>query len=208
MDNSKKVVVVDYGCGNLESIVNIVEHVGGEAETSDDAMVISRYNKIILPGVGHFEHGMKCLKNSGLIDVLNKRKNEGAHILGICLGMQLMTASSEEGGGKGLCWFDFETKRFPNITQDNKKIVVPHMGWNKTNLLDANSPLLENESRFYFVHSYYVDASEHENCLTVSEYEGIKFASGIKDGNVIGFQFHPEKSHKNGMFLFKEFLKL
>jgi len=206
--NKDQVVILDYGCGNIDSIINIIEHIGGCAIASNDISIIRQYNKIILPGVGHFSAGMNSLKNSGLIEILNEKKAEGAYIMGICLGMQLMTNYSEEGKCEGLGWFDFETKKFPDISPKLQKVLVPHMGWNKVKLVEKECPLLEDDNRFYFVHSYFVDGANKDNCLTVSHYGELEFASGINRGNVFGFQFHPEKSHKNGMHLFKEFLKL
>ncbi|NRF64536.1 imidazole glycerol phosphate synthase subunit HisH [Vibrio coralliilyticus] len=200
-------VVVDYGCGNLESVVNIIEHVGGYSEISSDPKVIRKYPKIILPGVGHFKHGMECLKKSGLIPVLEEKRKSGAKIMGICLGMQLMTAFSEEGNCDGLGWFPVKTVRFPSEVE-GKKLVVPHMGWNTVSVEDDTTDVVQNDSRFYFVHSYYVDAVGEECCLTSSTYGGVDFASGIQRENLFGFQFHPEKSHSNGMKLFKEFLKI
>ncbi|MCD6724266.1 imidazole glycerol phosphate synthase subunit HisH [Vibrio cholerae] len=207
MKELNEIVVIDYGCGNLESVVNIIEHVGGYAEISNDPSVIGKYQKIVLPGVGHFKYGMECLKNSGLIPVLEERRSSGAKIMGICLGMQLMTAFSEEGNCSGLGWFPVKTIKFPNEV-NGKKLIVPHMGWNNISVIKQVTSIIPEDSRFYFVHSYYVDAVHEECCLTASSYGGVDFASSIHQDNLFGFQFHPEKSHISGMRLFKEFLKI
>ncbi len=199
------IVVVDYGMGNLGSIANMIKKVGHKCLITSDLEEIKRATKLILPGVGSFDNGMKNLAELGMIEVLNQKVLiEKTPILGICLGMQLMTKSSEEGKLVGLGWIDAETKKF---VSDNLKI--PHMGWNiikhqKESKLFNES---ESEKRFYFVHSYCVECFNQEDILTTTPYTH-DFVSAFEKENIIGVQFHPEKSHKFGMNLLRNFMEL
>lgn len=199
-------IIVDYGLGNLGSIKNMLKKIGVESEITSDSEKISTASKLILPGVGAFDNGMTNLKEAGLIDVLNKKVlDEKTPILGICLGMQLMTNSSEEGSEKGLGWINAETKKF-DFSGTEKKYPVPHMGWEYVKPKKA-SRLFENmyeEPRFYFVHSYFVSVNNPEDALLETNY-GFDYVSGFEKGNIVGVQFHPEKSHKFGMVLLKNF---
>ena len=206
-----QIQVVDYGMGNLGSIVNMIKHVGGNSLVCSDPQSIRDGEAIILPGVGHFGEAMKRLRKSGWEESLNESRERGAWILGICLGMQLMTRFSEEGGTEGLGWFPFDTVRFPDQGSDGKRILVPHMGWN---FAEHGSQQFdgwresEDSPRFYFVHSYRVDGPEDPSCFSLTEYCGVPFASGIRDNRVMGVQFHPEKSHRYGMKFFEWFLQM
>ena len=201
------IIIVDYGLSNLASIQNMLKYLGvTNVKISSDINEINNAKKIILPGVGSFDHGMNNLKKFGLIDVLNKKAlADKIPFLGICLGMQLMTKSSEEGKLKGLGWFDAETKKF-NISKDLK---VPHMGWNYVKSTNDKNNFLKKDKkyRFYFVHSYYVEASNKEQVLFETKYE-INFHSAIQKDNLIGMQFHPEKSLHFGMDILERFSKL
>jgi len=205
----KEVVIVDYGLGNLNSVANMVRHVGGKCVISSDIEVIRAAEKLILPGVGAFDRGMSKLNSSGLKEVLDEavlvRK---IPILGICLGMQLMTLSSEEGELKGLGWIDAEVKKFEFL--DGQNLKVPHMGWNKVDVKKLN-PLMnveeECENRFYFVHSYFVEAKNPRDIMCTTYY-GREFCSALFHENIMGVQFHPEKSHRFGMVLMKQFIKI
>lgn len=194
--------------GNLGSIKNMIVRAGGQAVISSLPSVILDATKIILPGVGSFDEGMKNLKSRGLLDVLNQAVlQDKKPVLGICLGAQLMTKGSEEGAIPGLGWVDAETVRFQFDSTSGFK--VPHMGWN---LVEAQCPNplfagLEKSSRFYFVHSFHMRCSNPENILTKSHY-GYEFASGITKDNVAGVQFHPEKSHRFGLQLMRNFVGL
>ena len=203
------VVVVDYGMGNVGSVINMIKRVGGTSSLSDDVDVVANADKLLLPGVGHFEMGMKNLRESGMADALEAARERGAKILGICLGMQLMTRESEESSQPGLGWFDSATRHFPTRRNDGTRIHVPHMGWNLAE--PTGSPAVANpylaDGRYYFVHSYYVDAAGADHCLGRTRYGDIEFASSIGRDNVQGVQFHPEKSHKYGMALFSRFLE-
>lgn len=204
---SKKVVIIDYGMGNLGSISNMLKFVGAESIVTSDHNIIENAQKIILPGVGHFDMAMKNINELNLVDLLRKKSLiDKVPFLGICLGMQLMCRHSEEGNRDGLCLINADVLGFKLENQYK----VPHMGWNliepkNDNLILAN---LNNNSRFYFVHSYYVKADNEANVLTYTNY-GNKFVSGITNNdNIFGVQFHPEKSHKYGMHLFRKFASL
>jgi imidazole glycerol-phosphate synthase subunit HisH len=198
------ITIVDYGMGNLGSIRNMLKKIGVESQISADPGVVSRARKLILPGVGAFDAGMENLTRSGLQPVLDERvRDAGVPTLGICLGMQLMTARSDEGARPGLGWIDAEALRFEPGTAALK---VPHMGWNRvyprrTAALVADLP---EEPRFYFVHSYHVRCRHDDDVLLTTPY-GLDFHSGFHSGNVWGVQFHPEKSHKFGMQLLRNF---
>ncbi len=201
----KIVAVINYGCGNIPSIVNMLNYLGIESSVITEPDEIGKYESIILPGVGHFQHGMNMINNSGFRKALDKVANEGCHILGICLGMQLMTSRSEEASA-GLGWFKCKTRKFSNLDQNNNKVLVPHMGWD-TIKQSSHSALFATDPKFYFVHSYYVDAVGTDEELCTSRYGGVNFSSVIKKGNLMGVQFHPEKSHTYGMNFFREYFK-
>jgi glutamine amidotransferase len=205
---SREVVIADCGIGNLGSVANMVRHVGGTVVISRDAAVVANAQRVILPGVGNFKFGMSQLHELGMVDALNAARAKGANILGICLGMALMTARSEEGMCDGLGWFDFKTIRFPSQTKAGERLLVPHMGWNEVEAGNSESPFksVPKPSRFYFVHSYYVDGAGMDGCLATTEYGGVHFASAIGKENVVGVQFHPEKSHKYGMAFIRNFV--
>lgn len=202
-----KIVIIDYGMGNLGSILNMLKKIGTPAVVSSDIHVIETADKLILPGVGAFDNGMQNLEERGLRGVLEECVlNRKKPVLGICLGMQLMTQSSEEGTLSGLGWINGVTKRF---RFDDPALKVPHMGWNGVNIRQTDSLFSEMyvDTRFYFVHSYYVTCLEQSDILATTHY-GHEFASSFKHENIMGVQFHPEKSHKYGMKLLKNFAEL
>ena len=182
-------------------------HLGLVAQISNDPLVIANSDRLILPGVGHFRHGMEQLAQLGLIDVLKKEVLENKKpILGICLGMQLLTMHSEEGNLAGLGFIDAQTKKFE--LQD-ATLKVPHMGWNTVKFKN-DSPMNAGVSlnpRYYFVHSYFVDCANQDDILCTTQY-GQEFVSGFQHQNIFGLQFHPEKSHKFGMELLANFCKI
>jgi len=200
------IVVVDYGLGNLGSIANMLKKIGAHAVVSSDPAVVEKADKLILPGVGAFDAGMKNLETRGLIPLLNYRVLEQkTPILGVCLGMQLLCKRSEEGQLPGLGWLGAEVIRF-NFDGNIANLKIPHMGWN-TLAVRQPHPLfadLEAENRFYFVHSYHVVCADMGNVLAQTNY-GFDFASAVVKDNIMGVQFHPEKSHKFGMRLYKNF---
>lgn len=202
------IAIIDYGCGNLGSIKNMIRKVGGEAIITSDSVQIKQAKKIILPGVGSFDTGMNSLKKSGFIDVLNEKALiEKVPVLGICLGMQLMTKGSEEGIEPGLGWFDAQTIKF-KFEKDSKN-KIPNMGWKYVHQQKPSAYFKDmyEDPRFYFVHSYYVQSNIKEDILTLTSY-GNEYVSGFEKDNLCGVQFHPEKSHKYGMKLFSNFLSI
>ena len=201
------IVIVDYKMGNLGSVMNIIKKIGHSAIISSDIETISKADKLILPGVGSFEKAMQNLRDLNLIDVLNKKViDQKTPILGICLGMQLLTNYSEEGNVEGLKWINAETKKF--TLENNPELKIPHMGWNEV-IIPKSNPLCEDlyeGSRFYFVHSYHVNCLSDDNILMTTNF-GNEFTSAVVRENIFGVQFHPEKSHKFGMKLLKNFLE-
>lgn len=204
------ITIIDYGMGNVGSIQNMIKKIGGEARITSDLEEIKLAEKLILPGVGAFDNGMINLKEKGLIELLNQKVLvEKTPILGICLGMQLMTKSSEEGKLSGLSWIDAETIKF---SFDDKKLRIPHMGWNeiqikKFNTIFKNFNSSFEEVDFYFVHSYYVKCKNKEDIVAICNY-GLEFCCSFQRDNIYATQFHPEKSHKFGIKLLKNFVEL
>ncbi len=200
------ITIVNYGLGNIGSIENMLKKIGvTEILVSSNHEEILKSDKLILPGVGSFDAGMEKINSSGLVNVLNEAVLiNKVPILGICLGMQLMTKHSEEGEKSGFGWVDAETVKFDFNKQNIK---VPHMGWNYVDILDnglkANLP---PNPKFYFVHSYFVKCNNIKDIMITCDYEG-KFVAGFKKDNVMGVQFHPEKSHKHGMAFFRYFVE-
>ncbi|MGJ0361825.1 imidazole glycerol phosphate synthase subunit HisH [Aliarcobacter cryaerophilus] len=204
------ITIVDYGMGNLGSIKNMFKYIGVETTIESDVDKIKNASKILLPGVGSFDTAMKKINESDLKEVLNEKAlKEQVPVLGICLGMQLLTNSSEEGSLAGLGWIDSKTMSFKN--RIDKKYRIPHMGWNIVN--KSNVSLLTNgfeefdETRFYFVHSYFVKVENEKNSILKTSY-GVEFDSAIQKDNIYGAQFHPEKSHKFGMKFFENFARI
>lgn len=198
-------VIIDYGMGNLRSILNKLQRLGADARISSSIADLEEADRLILPGVGHFKAGMDNIRARNLLDPLNKKVlKEGTPILGICLGMQLFSRHSEEGNATGLGWLDAETVKFP--LGDLK---IPHMGWNT---LENRSPCilfsaLPADAEFYFVHSYYVKPSPSSNARASTTTYGISFTSAVCQKNIYGTQFHPEKSHQSGMTILRNFLE-
>jgi glutamine amidotransferase len=200
--------IINYGLGNLTSILNMHKRLGIEAVISNDPAVLEKADKLILPGVGHFDKGMQNLNTSGLTNFLNKLVTEEKKpILGICLGAQLMTRGSQEGVEKGLGWVSADTIKFNFNGQSALK--VPHMGWTNLQIMKS-SPILENlpaEPRYYFVHTYHFKF-DSDSTVTGQSMYGYDFACAFQKENIYGVQFHPEKSHKFGMKLLENFTNL
>lgn len=198
--------IVDYGMGNLGSILNMLKKIGANGRIVATPDQLHEADKLILPGVGAYDNGMKNLKTLGFQEALNEIVlGRGRPILGICLGMQLFTNNSEEGKLDGLGWFDAETIRF-NFAGNEPNLKIPHMGWNTIEVL-RESPLFEDkthELRFYFAHSYHVVCNDESNILATTHH-GYSFPSAIVKGNIMGTQFHPEKSHRFGLELLTYF---
>ncbi|MBI9087694.1 MAG: imidazole glycerol phosphate synthase subunit HisH [Desulfobacterium sp.] len=200
------ITIIDYGMGNVGSIKNMLERIGEPAIITNDIGEIREAVKIILPGVGAFDNAMTQINDSGLRSILDhKALNEKIPILGICLGMQLLTRGSEEGKELGLNWIAASSIKFP----DSNRFKVPHMGWNIVHKSTRNALTkgFEGETRFYFVHSYYVQVDDDKNSILKTEY-GLQFDSAIAQDNIYGVQFHPEKSHRFGMRVLTNFAEL
>ena len=199
--------IVDYGQGNLGSIRNMLSRVGAQSQISSDPDEIALATHLILPGVGAFDRGMKAVHDRGLRDVLDQQAlGAKIPILGICLGAQLMTAGSEEGDLPGLGWFKAEARRFV-FEPPAQQLPTPNIGWRDVTPCHDNTMVrgLEDECRFYFVHSYFMTSDDPDIIALKSEY-GHEFAAGLQQGNLYSAQFHPEKSHRFGMQFFRNFL--
>ena len=199
--------IINYNLGNPKSIKNMLGYLSIDAQISSDPIEIAHAERLILPGVGHFQHGMEQLEQLGLIEVLNKAVQvDKKPILGICLGMQLLTKHSEEGNIDGLGFIHAQTLKFK---LEDPQLKIPHMGWNTVEFKKESK--LRNEirpnPRYYFVHSYFVECNKQEDVLCSTDY-GKEFVSGFEHENIFGLQFHPEKSHKYGMDLLANFCKI
>ena len=200
------ITIVDYDVGNLKSIQNMLRHLGIASTISGSPDEIMKAEKLILPGVGRFDHGMKHLAESGLQPALDRRVMvDHTPLLGICLGAQLLTKSREEGERPGLGWIDAKTVAFDR-ERVSENLRVPHMGWADTEFA-ATSKLFEGVEptpRFYYVHSYHMVCSHEQDALCHAEH-GHRFVAAVENANVVGVQFHPEKSHKFGMKILRNF---
>jgi len=198
--------IIDYGMGNLGSIQNMFKKIGVPSVITSDKEMILNSEKLLLPGVGSFDRAISNLQDLDLIEVIQKKANDECPILGICLGMQLLANKSEEGTLPGLGLIPGEVKYF-NLPSVYK---VPHIGWNLVKY--QSSPLFLNfdtfdETKFYFVHSYYFECLNPLHTIGVTDFGG-DFSSVIQKGNIYGAQFHPEKSHKFGMLMLKNFSEI
>lgn len=199
------IAVVDYGLGNLRSVSKALETVGAKVETTGEPEKIAEADGIVLPGVGAFYHGITNLEKLGIIPVLRKAVIQGKPFLGICLGLQLLFSETEEHGiHKGLNIIEGRVKKFTD------GVKIPHIGWNQAKFEMPKCKIFEgipDESYFYFAHSYYVEPDDRTIIATTTEY-GIEFTSSIVKNNVLGVQFHPEKSSSPGLKILENFLKL
>lgn len=202
------VAIINYGVGNLTSILNMHMRLGIQAMITGDAEEIRRADKLLIPGVGHFDKCMQNFNASGLRPLIERRVlEEGTPVLGICVGAQMMTRSSEEGQEKGLGWVDADTIKFRIPAGSGLK--VPHMGWADIEVVKP-SPLLADmpeEPRFYFAHSYHFKFDSEEAVIATVDY-AYKYPCAFSRNNMYAAQFHPEKSHKYGMKLITNFSSL
>ena len=199
------ITIIDYGLGNLESIVNMFKKLGYESKISQNKEDLLNASKLILPGVGSFDTGMNNLNQRGYTEVLQKKViHEKTPLLGICLGMQLLANSSEEGKQAGLGWINGRSVKFVHTS-----LKVPHMGWNSIKLAKQSTLFdgLDTIRKYYFVHSYHLFCEDKTDVLATSNY-GINFTAMLEKGNIYGAQFHPEKSHKYGMEILNQFAKM
>ena len=201
-----KIGIIDYGMGNLRSVSKAVEHLGGSTYVGSDLKVLSRLEKLILPGVGAFGDAMGELKKRKLVRLIQDSAGQGKKILGICLGLQLFfERSAESPNVKGLGIWKGSVPRFTK----SKNLKVPHMGWNQVQL-DKTSKLtakVKNKSFFYFVHSYYGKPMDHKLIVGTTDY-GVSFPAILASGNVYAVQFHPEKSQNAGLQILRNFIRL
>jgi glutamine amidotransferase len=205
----EKIVILDYGMGNVGSIQNMLKHIGFTALISGKLEDIKSADKLILAGVGAFDSGMNNLSDLGFLDALNvKVLQDKIPVLGICLGMQLYSQASEEGKSPGLGWIDAVTVKF-SFPGQSTPLKVPHMGWNTLNIPKPHPLLVDlpEDVRFYFVHSYHVQCRNGGNSVATTRH-GYDFTSVVAKENICGVQFHPEKSHRFGMKLLHNFMNL
>ena len=203
------ITIIDYGLGNISAFVNVYKRLNIRVSVAKTAEDLKDATKIILPGVGAFDYAMSKLNNSGMHETLDKLVlDHQLPVMGICVGMQMLAKTSEEGVLPGLGWIDGIVKRF-DVSVLKSKTQLPHMGWNTIHLNDDNSLLLtlNNDSRFYFLHSYYFQCNDPNDTIATTEY-GIEYTSAVNKKNIYGVQFHPEKSHQWGIQLLKNFADL
>jgi glutamine amidotransferase len=196
------IVIVDYGVGNLRSVENMGRKAGLACKISSDPVEVCEAEKIILPGVGNFGHGMGRLRASGLLEPLNRVALEAKRpVLGICLGGQIIGKASEEADRPGLGWVDMVCRRFPQ----RDGFAVPRMGWSEIEIVRP-CPLFSPgpDDRYYFVHSYYMVCADPADVVAETEHS-LRYACAVNHGNIYGVQFHPEKSHRFGLALFHAF---
>lgn len=203
----RPITVIDYELGNVGSVANMLKYLRVPAVIVKRPEELQDNSALILPGVGAFDHGMNNLEASGWIDTIKARAAAGTPLLGICLGMQLLTRGSEEGHKQGLALVPAFTKKFPFTAADPWKI--PHMGWNETECIDKElfGSFVGAPSRFYFVHSYHV-VCDHEEDIAARCTYGFAFTAAVRRGNVFGTQFHPEKSHTFGMTVLRNYARI
>lgn len=199
-------LILDYGLGNLTSVKRAFKRLNTEITISDNPQDILKADKIVLPGVGHFSRGIEQIKSKGYLEPLNQfALHENKPIIGICLGMQLMTSFSEEGSNHGLNWINSQTKKI-----NGNGLKVPHMGWNTLNIIKNDCKLVQNveeDDSYYFVHNYAIHCEDEEAIVATTEY-GEEFTSVFNKNNIYGVQFHPEKSHDQGLQLLKNFISI
>jgi len=191
------IAIVDYDIGNLAAVANMFKRLGVACQVTADADVIRSADRIVLPGNGAFDACMRGLRATGLVPVLEELViRDRRPLLGICVGAQMLGHSSDEGTEPGLGWIDIRIRRFPTLPG----LLIPHMGWTDVERTDTTHPILdtlETNARFYFVHSYFMEVVDPAHVLLRARH-GIEFAAAIQAGNILGVQFHPEKSHRFG----------
>jgi glutamine amidotransferase len=203
------IAIIDYGLGNIRAFANIFKRLNIPVVIATVSSQLAVATKFILPGVGAFDHAMERLEASGMHGALNDAVvGERRPVLGVCVGMQMLAQSSEEGQRAGLGWVSGSVRRlrFPDVSRQR---ILPHMGWNTVRPV-AGNPLfagLGTDALFYFLHSYYFECHDPQNAIASADYAGA-FTCAIQSGNIYGVQFHPEKSHHNGIQLLQNFARL
>jgi len=196
--------LIDYGLGNITAFQNVYKKLNIPVQIADVEEKIKNSDKLILPGVGSFDTALNLLETSGLKSSINEMViDKKMPILGICVGMQIMTEESEEGSCKGLGWIKSKVKKLSN--KENSHLPIPHMGWNELEINTKDKLFLDIQNPiYYFLHSYYVELKNKQDMLSTTTYIN-EFVSGFRNDNIFGVQFHPEKSHHNGETLLKNF---
>jgi len=208
MSAAAPISIVAYGVGNIASVANMLRHVGADVALASTPDEVRAARKLVLPGVGAFDYGMERLARAGLREPLDEAVLERrTPVLGICLGMQLMCRSSEEGRARGLGWVEADVHRFD--VADDATLKVPHMGWNVVQVRREDGLLAaaEEGQRFYFVHSYHVQCDEAGDVVATARH-GQTFVAAFRRSNIHGVQFHPEKSHRYGMSVLRRYAAL
>ena len=203
------ITIVDYGLGNVRAFLNVYHRLHLEARTASTADGLTGASKVILPGVGAFDHAMRLLSDSGMRDRLEELAlGARVPVLGVCVGMQMLARASDEGVLPGLGWIDGRVRNFRTAISPGD-LPLPHMGWNDVRPVEGCRLFeqLGSDARFYFLHSYYMDCERGQDVAAVSTY-GIEFCCAVNAGNIYGVQFHPEKSHHDGTRLLKNFAEL
>ena len=198
------VAIIDYGAGNLSSVKKALDYLGAKSEITQDREKIISASHVILPGVGSFGDAMKSMEERGLVDTVKEAALSGKPFLGICLGLQLLFESSEESPGvKGLGLLNGTITEIPG----NNGLKVPHMGWNSVKLMQKSGIFrdIQEDSYFYFVHSFYLKDADEDTVAATTEY-GVTIECAVQKGNLCATQFHPEKSGKTGLKLLENFL--
>jgi glutamine amidotransferase len=203
------ITIIDYGLGNVLAFANIYKRLNVPVAVAKNVSDLGRATKLILPGVGAFDHAMSLLQGSGMREALDELVLVRAiPVLGVCVGMQILAAKSEEGQLPGLGWIEGDVRKF-DVASAEQTVRLPHMGWNDVNPASPSALFagLESDARFYFLHSYYFRCARDENILARAEY-GSVFCCAVQSNGIFGVQFHPEKSHRYGTRLLKNFAEL